>query len=68
MSIPSTGRPVIQYGGQTPHSSTILIVTNDPAEPEDRLTWITGGHVVHRTVTYGGWQPVTDNDDLALAQ
>jgi hypothetical protein len=66
MSSRSKSRSITQYGVQTPNSSTILIVTTDRAEAEHALDWITDGRVVHRTITYGGWQPGNDEGGLAL--
>ena len=63
----STGKSITQYGVKTPTSSTLLIVTTDRADAERALGWITDGLVVHRTITYGDWQPGLDDDDLALA-
>jgi hypothetical protein len=61
------GGSVTEYGVQTPTSSTVLVVTADRGEAERALEWITDGRVVHRMVTYGGWQAKDDNGDLALA-
>jgi hypothetical protein len=67
MSSPKTGRSVTQYGVQTLNSSTVLIVTADRGEAEHALQWITDGRVVHRRITYGGWQPENKTGDLAMA-
>jgi hypothetical protein len=63
----SAGGSVTQYGVQTPHSSTVLIVTDDRVEAERALDWITDGCVVQRTITYGDWLPGDEHRGIALA-
>lgn len=46
---------MLQYGVMTPNSSTVLIATADLVVATRALSWIHGGRLVQRTVTYGGW-------------
>lgn len=52
---PDADGSVLQYGVMTPNSSTVLIATTDLAVATRALSWIHGGRLVQRTVTYGGW-------------
>lgn len=52
---PDADGSVLQYGVMTPTSSTVLIATADLAVATRALSWIHGGRLVQRTVTYGGW-------------
>jgi len=52
---PDADGSVLEYGVMTPNSSTVLIATADLAVATRALSWIHGGRLVHRTVTYGGW-------------
>ena len=48
---------VVQYGVQTPSSTTVLLVTDRLDEAEHILDVVGDGHVVQRTVRYGAWRP-----------
>lgn len=52
---PDADGSVLQYGVMTPNSSTVLIATADLVVATRALSWIHGGRLVQRTVTYGGW-------------
>lgn len=58
---------ITQYGVRTSNSGVILVVTADRAEAERALEWIAGGHIVQRTITYGGWRADGDAGKIALA-
>lgn len=53
---------VVQYGIQTPHSKTILMVTEDPAEARHMLEMIGEGRLISRTIRYGPWHIVDEED------
>ena len=52
---PDADGSVVQYGVETPNSTTVLIATADLAVATRSLRWIHGGRLVQRTVIYGGW-------------
>jgi len=54
---------LVQYGIQTAHTKTILMVTEDLAEAEHLLDMVGQGRLIERTITYGPWQLV--DADLA---
>jgi hypothetical protein len=59
---PDQGRSITQYGVQPPNSSNTLIITENRAEAECALDSVADGRVVHRTITYSGWQAGEDGE------
>lgn len=49
---------VVQYGIQTSHSKTILMVTENLAEAERMLDMVGEGRLIARTIRYGPWKVV----------
>jgi hypothetical protein len=57
---------VVEYGIQTLHSKSILVMTNDLAEAHRTLDMIGEGRLISRTVSYSGWQDVEAGGDVAV--
>jgi hypothetical protein len=53
---------VVQYGVETPSSTSVLLVTDRLDEAEHILEVVGQGRIVQRTVRYGAWHPVEDSD------
>lgn len=49
---------VVQYGIQTPHSKTILMVTEDRNEAQRMLDMVGEGRLITRTIRFGSWTQV----------
>ena len=49
---------VVQYGVETPSSTSVLLVTDRLDEAEHILDVVGDGRIVQRTVRYGAWHPV----------
>jgi hypothetical protein len=51
-------RSKVEYGVQTPSSSTVAMVTDQIEEAEHMLDLVGTGRIVQRTVSYGPWSGV----------
>ncbi|MCW2587660.1 MAG: hypothetical protein JWQ86_87 [Mycobacterium sp.] len=54
-------RSKVEYGVQTPSSSTVAMVTDQIEEAEHMLDLIGAGRIMQRTVSYGPWSAVENS-------